>query len=49
MKIIEKFCHFKLDKISSCLTAITSYSKCQLGKTKWASKIRDILNGYGFG
>ena len=21
--------------------------KCQLGKTNWASKIRDILNGYG--
>ena len=26
-----------------------NYSKCQLGKTNWASKIRDILNRYGFG
>ena len=26
-----------------------NYNKCQLGKTNWASKIRDILNSYGFG
>ena len=26
-----------------------NYRQCQLGKTNWASKIRDILNGYGFG
>ena len=26
-----------------------NYRQCQLGKTNWVSKIRDILNGYGFG
>ena len=26
-----------------------NYRQCQLGKKNWASKIRDILNGYGFG
>ena len=26
-----------------------NYRQCQFGKTNWASKIRDILNGYGFG
>ena len=33
--------------LRSCYSVM--YNRCHLGKTNWASKIRDILHRYGFG